>query len=296
MRVEHEYTRGGALAYLAAWDVHRAKVFGRCEQTTGIEPFDRLVGQVMTCQHYAARRVFWVVDNGSSHRPPARPRVVAQSSPHTKWGESVHMIGPAIFEPPSQEPPGWLDEIELPVVLVTTSSVRQADVVLVRTALHALADEPVHIVATLPAGALDIDQHAHRHATVTGFVPHSAVLDRAVCVVTHGGMGITQKALARGIPVCVVPFGRDQFEVARRVEIARCGTRLAARRLTVGRLRDKILSAMTMTVGADAVASGFAAIGGMSHGAKIVERHLRLPGATPRRRGDWSTGRDAPPG
>ena len=80
MRVEHEYTRGGALAYLAAWDVHRAKVFGRCEQTTGIEPFDRLVGQVMTCQHYAARRVFWVVDNGSSHRPPARPRVVAQSS------------------------------------------------------------------------------------------------------------------------------------------------------------------------------------------------------------------------
>ena len=71
MRVEHEYTRGGALAYLAAWDVHRAKVFGRCEQTTGIEPFDRLVGQVMTCQHYAARRVFWVVDNGSSHRGQA---------------------------------------------------------------------------------------------------------------------------------------------------------------------------------------------------------------------------------
>jgi hypothetical protein len=72
MRVEHEYARGGALAYLAAWDVHRAKVFGRCEETTGIEPFDRLVGQVMTCQPYAsARRVFWVVDNGSSHRGQA---------------------------------------------------------------------------------------------------------------------------------------------------------------------------------------------------------------------------------
>jgi hypothetical protein len=71
MRVQHEYTRGGALAYLAAWDVHRAKVFGRCEQSTGIEPFDGLVGQVMTCQHYAARRVFWVVDNGSSHRGQA---------------------------------------------------------------------------------------------------------------------------------------------------------------------------------------------------------------------------------
>ncbi len=59
-------------AYLAAWDVHRAKVFGRCEDTTGIEPFDRLVEQVMTCQPYAsARRVFWVVDNGSSHRGQA---------------------------------------------------------------------------------------------------------------------------------------------------------------------------------------------------------------------------------
>ena len=69
MRVEHEYARGGALAYLAAWDVHRAKVFGRCEAATGIDPFDRLVEQVITNEPYAsARRVFWVVDNGSSHR------------------------------------------------------------------------------------------------------------------------------------------------------------------------------------------------------------------------------------
>jgi hypothetical protein len=69
MRVEHEYERGGALAYLAAWDVHQARLFGRCEPTTGIAPFGRLVAQVMTCQPYAsATRVFWVVDNGSSHR------------------------------------------------------------------------------------------------------------------------------------------------------------------------------------------------------------------------------------
>ena len=68
-RVEFEYVRGGALQYLAAWDVHRAKVFGRCEPATGIEPFGRLVAQVMTTEPYAsARRVFWVVDNGSSHR------------------------------------------------------------------------------------------------------------------------------------------------------------------------------------------------------------------------------------
>jgi DDE superfamily endonuclease len=72
MRVEHEYIRGDALAYLAAWDVHRAKVFGRCEDTSGIAPFNRLVDQVMTTEPYAsARRVFWVVDNGSSHRGQA---------------------------------------------------------------------------------------------------------------------------------------------------------------------------------------------------------------------------------
>ncbi len=69
MRVEHEYDRRGALAYLTAWDVHRAKVIGRCEPTTGIDPFARLVDQVLTTEPYAsARRVYWMVDNGSSHR------------------------------------------------------------------------------------------------------------------------------------------------------------------------------------------------------------------------------------
>jgi len=68
-RVEHEYERRGALAYGAAWDVHRAKVFGRCENSTGIEPFHRLVDLVMTQEPYrSARRVFWIADNGSSHR------------------------------------------------------------------------------------------------------------------------------------------------------------------------------------------------------------------------------------
>lgn len=72
MRVEHEYERRGALDYLAAYDVHRAKVFGRAEDTTGIVPFGRLVTQVMATEPYAsARRVFWIVDNGSSHRGQA---------------------------------------------------------------------------------------------------------------------------------------------------------------------------------------------------------------------------------
>ena len=69
IRVEHRYKRMGAWAYLAAWDVRRAKVFGRCEHQTGIAPFDRLVAQVMSRAPYrSADRVFWIMDNGSSHR------------------------------------------------------------------------------------------------------------------------------------------------------------------------------------------------------------------------------------
>lgn len=69
MRVEHEYIRTGAWTYLAAWDVHRAKIFGRCESKSGIAAFDRLVNQVMSQEPYlSARRVFWIMDNGSSHR------------------------------------------------------------------------------------------------------------------------------------------------------------------------------------------------------------------------------------
>ncbi|HEY8621746.1 MAG TPA: IS630 family transposase [Dermatophilaceae bacterium] len=67
-RVEFEYIRGGTLAYFAAYDVHRAHVIGATAPKTGIEPFTNLVTQVMTTEPYAsARRVFWVVDNGSSH-------------------------------------------------------------------------------------------------------------------------------------------------------------------------------------------------------------------------------------
>ena len=68
-RVEHEYERMGALCYLAAWDVRRARIFDRCEAKDGIQPFDRLVEQFMTTDPYAnAQRVFLVVDNGSAHR------------------------------------------------------------------------------------------------------------------------------------------------------------------------------------------------------------------------------------
>ncbi|MFI7209573.1 IS630 family transposase [Micromonospora aurantiaca (nom. illeg.)] len=82
-RVNHEYDRGGALAYLAAYDVHQARVFGHCAPKTGITPFMTLVEQVMTQEPYAsAKRVFWVVDNGSSHRGQTAINRLEQRFPH----------------------------------------------------------------------------------------------------------------------------------------------------------------------------------------------------------------------
>jgi hypothetical protein len=84
MRVNHDYHRRGAVAYLAAYDVHRAKVYGRCENTTGIVPFSRLVEQVMTQEPYkTADRVFWIVDNGSSHRGQAAINRLTEQFPNT---------------------------------------------------------------------------------------------------------------------------------------------------------------------------------------------------------------------
>ena len=192
--------------------------------------------------------------------------------PQTDWGDAVQMIGPCVLDPEPNSIPHWLATIEKPIVLVTTSSEKQADANLVQTAITALADEPVHVVATVPAGQDEFT--ASPNATVCRFVPHGVVLDRAVCAVTHGGMGATQKALAHGVPVCVVPYGRDQFEVARRVEVARCGTRLPAKKLSSERLRTKVREAMTMTDGARRVASGFAATGGVATGADLFEQRV----------------------
>ena len=100
-RVEHEYRRGGALQYLAAWDVHRAGVFGRCEPRTGKAAFGRLVDDVMAQEPYrSARRVFWIVDNGSSHRGQRaadelrdrHPGVVIVHTPvHASWLDQIEI-------------------------------------------------------------------------------------------------------------------------------------------------------------------------------------------------------------
>ncbi|WP_156689226.1 glycosyltransferase [Mycobacterium sp. Marseille-P9652] len=193
--------------------------------------------------------------------------------PHPDWGDLVHHIGACVFEPSTASAPEWVEAIDRPLVLVNTSSIKQPDSALGRTALQALADEEVHVVATFPAG-VPRDLPRPSNATVCRFVPHAAILDRASCAITHGGMGTTLKALDRGVPVVVVPFARDQAEVARRVQVARCGARLPASRLTPDRLRAAVRTAITMADGARRVAAGFAATGGVAHGADLIEQRV----------------------
>lgn len=100
-KVEAEYERMGALAYLAAWDVHRAKVFGLCTPTTGIDYFHKLVDLVMSQEPYrSARRVFWITDNGSSHRGESSVRRLK------KWYPNAIQVHTPVHA-------SWLNQIEI---------------------------------------------------------------------------------------------------------------------------------------------------------------------------------------
>jgi UDP:flavonoid glycosyltransferase YjiC (YdhE family) len=192
------------------------------------------------------------------------------------WPPSVRLVGPSRWEPATQIP-AWIQDLHTlkqPVVLVTTSTEYQGDDRLLQVALDALAEEPMMVIATSPArGSAGI--RVPQNARVEAFVPHGPILEGAACVVCHGGMGITQKALSAGVPVCVVPFGRDQPEVARRVEVARVGTRLPANRLNPLRLREAIREAMTMRDGAARIARAFAATHAGPAAADAMERLSR---------------------
>ena len=193
--------------------------------------------------------------------------------PRSDWPPSVRMVGPGIWDPPAKAPE-WLEKISRPLVLVTCSTEFQNDGKLVRAALEALAGEDVEVVVTT-AGVDPSPFTPPPNARIERFVPHGPILEQAACVVCHGGMGITQKALAAGVPVCVVPFGRDQFDVARHVQVADAGTRLPASRLRPARLRKAVREAMEKKAGAERIAATFAAYGGPRMAAEALEELLR---------------------
>jgi transposase len=130
MRVEHEYARAGVLQYLAAWDVHRAVVFGRCEPKTGKAAFGRLVDDVMHQEPYrSARRVFWIVDNGSSHRGDRAAKEVQERHPRT-----------VIVHTPTYA--SWLNQVEIYFSIIQRKVLKPNDyssLAELEDALHAFA-------------------------------------------------------------------------------------------------------------------------------------------------------------
>ena len=116
-RVEFEYERGGTLAYIGAYDVHRAHLIGHVAAKTGIVPFMELVNQVMTREPYAsARNVYWIVDNGSSHNGQ---RSIDRMNAAWPNAQLVHLPVHA----------SWLNQIEIIFSVIQRKVIKPADFV-----------------------------------------------------------------------------------------------------------------------------------------------------------------------
>ncbi|HEY6058868.1 MAG TPA: nucleotide disphospho-sugar-binding domain-containing protein, partial [Candidatus Limnocylindrales bacterium] len=210
----------------------------------------------------------------------AAPLVLAYTAepfeyPRSDWSPKVRLVGPGLWEPPA-ETPAWLDALDRPLVLVTCSTLFQNDRQLVEVASAAFAGEPYDVIVT----TADVDGSAvtpPANVRIERYVPHTPVLERAACVVCHAGMGITQKALAHGVPVVAVPFGRDQPEVARRVEVAAAGVLLPRRQFRPDRLRDAVRRAIELRPGAERIAAAFAKAGGPAAAADALEGLVGVP-------------------
>jgi UDP:flavonoid glycosyltransferase YjiC (YdhE family) len=170
--------------------------------------------------------------------------------PRTDLPANVHLVGTRPWDVP-QPRPAYLDEPGDPWVLVTCSTEYQGDQRLAEVAAAALADEPVRVLLTMAdaydaARTSDLLLDLPANVRVERFVPHGHVLPEAAAVVCHGGLGIVNRAVTAGVPTVVVPFGRDQPEIARRVAEAGAGVTVSPKKLTPDRLRAAVRQAMTM--------------------------------------------------
>ena len=190
--------------------------------------------------------------------------------PRRHWPPNVHPIGPGLWAPPG-DAPDWLADLPRPRTLVSVSTELQEDGAIIEAALRGLADEPGSVVVT--SAALDPADFAppHERMRVTRFLPHAAVVGEVDVVVTHGGMGTTQRALAAGVPVVVVPWGRDQHETARRAEQSGAGVIVSRAKLSPERLRAAVREARTRRPQAETVARAFSEAGGAGRARTLLE-------------------------
>jgi MGT family glycosyltransferase len=190
--------------------------------------------------------------------------------PRTDLPPSIRFVGAQSWDPPA-ETPAWLAEPGDPWILVTCSTDYQRDEALAVAAVEALRDEPVRVLLTLADAHDTVALPPAANVRVERFVAHGPVLRHAAAVVSHAGMGIVQKAVAAGVPIAAVPFGRDQPEVARRVVEAGAGVRLPVKRLTPERLRAAVREALGMRASAEAAGARLRAAGGAAAFADAAE-------------------------
>jgi UDP:flavonoid glycosyltransferase YjiC (YdhE family) len=183
----------------------------------------------------------------------------------------VVMVGASSWEPPTGASAlAGVPRDSRPLALVACSSEFQDDGAIAAAALEGMAERWQLVLTT--AGVDPASLPARGDAVLARYLPHGPLLERAAVVVCHGGMGIAQKALAHGVPVCVVPWGRDQLDVAAHVVHAGAGTRLSRRRLSPARLARAARAAEACADGAARVRAGYEATGGSVAAADAIER------------------------
>jgi UDP:flavonoid glycosyltransferase YjiC (YdhE family) len=188
------------------------------------------------------------------------------------WPPGVEITGPMTFELPHPEielPPG-----EDPLVLVAPSTAHDSDNHLVRTALEALADEPVRVVATTNRVAPKRPIEVPANARLVEWLSYSQLMPAASLVVSHGGHGTVARALGAGTPVLVCPIIGDMSETAMRVAWAGAGLSLPWRLCRPAPLRwaaGRLLHEPSFTTKAQEIAAWGQENDGAARGAELVE-------------------------
>ena len=186
------------------------------------------------------------------------------------WPDNILPVGPGLWSPPAQKPQ-WLDGLPSPKVLVSISTEMQNDGAIIETTLRALAGEKGSIIVTTSALDPDSFEKPHQNVHIKKFIPHAQVIPEMDLVITHGGMGTTQRALAAGVPVCVIPWGRDQNETGRRVEVSGAGTMLPKSKLNEKRLKKAISKALECTGKAKMISEAFKKAGGATRAVEAID-------------------------
>jgi MGT family glycosyltransferase len=190
--------------------------------------------------------------------------------PRSDWPANVRAIGPGLWSPPG-DTPAWLHDLPHPRILVSVSTELQEDGAIIEAALAALGDGPGSLIVT--TAALDPSRFTapNERVRIERFLSHASVIPHVDLVVTHGGMGTTQRALAAGVPLVVIPWGRDQMESARRVEVADAGVFMPRGQLNAKRLRAAVEGALGKSAGSQRIAQAFTNAGGAARAVELLE-------------------------